>query len=56
MFNKPFNVVSAECAVLNDTAVELGRVWMPKVDMGLIIYDQNSSLGGFVKAIEFENQ
>lgn len=37
-------------------AVEFGRVWMPKADMGLIIYDQNSSLGGFVKAIEIENQ
>jgi SMODS-associated and fused to various effectors sensor domain len=34
------------------TAVETGRVWMPKADLPLVIYDQNRKLGGFVKALE----
>lgn len=33
-------------------AVELGRVWMPKADLPIIIYDQNRKLNGFAKAIE----
>jgi len=37
------------------TSVEFGRVWMPKVDMPMVIYDQNSLLGGFIKAIEITN-
>lgn len=28
-------------------AVELGRVWMPKADLPLLIYDENRALGGF---------
>jgi len=34
-------------------AVEMGRVWMPKADLALVIYDENHKKGGFVKAIEF---
>lgn len=34
------------------TAVEFGRVWMPKADLPLIIYDQNRKLNGFAKAIQ----
>ncbi|MFM7017714.1 SAVED domain-containing protein [Flavobacterium sp.] len=37
------------------TAVELGRVWMPKADMPLFLYDQNTANGGFTKAIEILN-
>lgn len=37
-------------------AVELGRVWMPKADMPLFLYDQNTANGGFTKAIEIVNQ
>ena len=37
-------------------AVELGRVWMPKADMPLFLYDQNTANGGFTKAIEISNQ
>lgn len=33
-------------------AVELGRYWMPKADMSLIIYDENTVNAGFSKAIE----
>ena len=34
------------------TAIELGRVWMPKADMPLTIYDQNKTFDGFIKTIE----
>ncbi len=33
-------------------AVEFGRIWMPKADMRMTIYDENKSLGGFVKTID----
>lgn len=36
-------------------AIEFGRVWMPKADMPLEIYDENTFLGGFNKAIEIKN-
>lgn len=32
-------------------SVELGRVWMPKADMPLAIYDENKAKGGFYKTI-----
>lgn len=34
------------------TAVELGRVRMPKAEMPWVLYDQNNTLGAFVKALE----
>lgn len=37
-------------------AVQLGRVWMPKADLSMTIYDQNHALGGFVKAIDIIHQ
>ncbi|MHA1227215.1 MAG: SAVED domain-containing protein [Candidatus Hodarchaeales archaeon] len=36
-------------------AVELGRVWQPKADLPMVIYDENKSLGGFVKAITIDS-
>jgi len=42
-------------AMLPSTAIEFGRVWYPKADLPLIIYDQNSSLGGFVETIRIKN-
>lgn len=36
-------------------AIELGRVWMPKADMPLFIYDENTANSGFFKAIEIAN-
>jgi hypothetical protein len=33
------------------TMVETGRVWMPKADLPLKIYDQNHKTGGFAEAI-----
>lgn len=40
-------------AVPVSVAVEIGRVWMPKADLPLCIYDQNRKLDGFAKALEF---
>lgn len=37
-------------------AVQLGRVWMPKADLSMTIFDQNRDLGGFVKAIDIVHQ
>jgi len=36
-------------------AVEIGRVWMPKADLPMMIYDQNRNLGGFVPAFRIPN-
>ncbi len=36
-------------------AVEFGRVWQPKADMEMIIYDENRTKGGFIKALEIKN-
>ena len=33
-------------------SIELGRLWMPKADMRLIIYDQNKSRNGFYRTIK----
>ena len=33
-------------------AVEIGRVWMPKADLRLRVYDENRALGGFVHALD----
>lgn len=37
-------------------AIELGRVWMPKADMPLFIYDQNTAADGFKKVLEIHNK
>lgn len=36
-------------------AIQLGRVWMPKADVSMKIFDQNYILGGFVEAFEIRN-
>lgn len=36
-------------------AIEFGRVWMPKADMPLYIYDQNTAVEGFKKVLEIVN-
>ncbi len=38
------------------TAIELGRVWMPKADMSLIIYDENTANSGFFRALVLKNE
>src|SRR5690554_679554 len=34
------------------TAIEVGRVWMPKADLPMTIFDQNRSRDGFIKTIK----
>lgn len=36
------------------TAIELGRCWMPKADMPMVIYDENKLNSGFFKTIEIK--
>lgn len=43
--------ISVFPAMLPATAIELGRIWYPKADLPLKIYDQNSSRGGFIETI-----
>ena len=38
-------------ALPNSAAVEVGRVWMPKADLPLRIYDQNRTVGGFIPTL-----
>jgi hypothetical protein len=44
-------VINVFPALPNSAAVELGRVWMPKADLPLRIYDQNRALGGFIPTL-----
>jgi hypothetical protein len=37
-------------------AVEVGRVWMPKADLPLVIYDQNRKLNGFTRALDIRER
>ncbi|MNW42876.1 hypothetical protein D3C74_200600 [compost metagenome] len=41
-------------AMAVSTAVELGRIWMPKADLSLVIYDQNKKSNKFEKALEIK--
>lgn len=43
-------------AVPVSIAVEIGRVWMPKADLPLCIYDQNRKLGGFKEVFRFTRE
>lgn len=43
-------------AVPVSVAVEIGRVWMPKADLPMRIYDQNRETGGFTVAFDIVNQ
>ena len=38
------------------TAVEFGRVWQPKADMKMVIYDQNRTKGGFIETLTIEDK
>lgn len=46
------NILNVFLATPVAIAVEIGRVWMPKADLPLIIYDENRSKGGFIKSNE----
>lgn len=38
------------------TSIELGRVWNPKSQLPLVLYDQNWKTGGFTRAFEIEHR
>ena len=62
LLRSTFNAIKAahgEDAVINvfpalpvSAAVEVGRVWMPKADLPLIVYDQNRRVNGFSRTIQ----
>ena len=62
LFRSTFNAIKAvhgERAAIHlfpalpvSAAVEVGRVWMPKADLPLVLYDQNRLLNGFAPAFE----
>lgn len=39
----------------NSAAVEVGRVWMPKADLPLNIYDQNRTASEFIETLKIIN-
>lgn len=39
-------------AIPVSAAIELGRVWMPKADLALVIFDQNRDSGGFFQKLK----
>jgi hypothetical protein len=45
-------VINVFPALPTSAALEVGRVWMPKADLPLNIYDQNRSLGGFIPTLK----
>ena len=45
-------VLSVFPALPVSAAIELGRAWMPKADLPMLVFDQNRLLGGFVPALE----
>ena len=47
-------VINIFPALPNSAAVEVGRVWMPKADLPLRIYDQNRKVGGFMPTLTIE--
>jgi hypothetical protein len=62
LLRSTFNAIKAvhgEQATINiypdlpgSAAVEVGRVWMPKADLPLVIYDQNRRMGGFIRTLD----
>jgi hypothetical protein len=42
--NNEIHVFPAAPVAIN---IEMGRVWMPKADLPMKIYDQNNKVGGF---------
>ena len=50
------NRISVFPAMVPAVAVEFGRIWYPKADLPLTIYDQNTARNGFIKTIEIENK
>jgi hypothetical protein len=37
-------------------AIELGRVWMPKADMAMVLFDYNTALGRDIETLTIKNE
>jgi hypothetical protein len=48
------NVLHVFPSVPVAVAIEIGRVWMPKADLPLILYDENRSKGGFIHTFDIK--
>lgn len=61
LLRKTFDRIRAACgssaeihvfpAMPVSTAIETGRVWMPKADLPLVLYDENAHHGGFIQTL-----
>lgn len=47
-------IINVFPALPNSAAVEVGRVWMPKADLPMVVFDQNRLAGGFIRTIEIQ--
>ncbi|MNC51459.1 hypothetical protein D3C75_1007520 [compost metagenome] len=50
------NCIHVFPAVAVSTAIEMGRVWMPKADLPLVMYDQSPITNSFIKAFEIKRE
>ena len=50
------NLLHVFPAVPVSIAVEIGRVWMPKADLPMNIYEQNQKTNGFSMVFEVKNE
>jgi hypothetical protein len=66
MLRRTFNEIKAVCgceaeihvfpAMPVSAAIETGRVWMPKADLPLVLYDENSRHGGFMRTMVIDSK
>lgn len=64
LLRKTFERIKAVCgshteihifpAMPVSTAIETGRVWMPKADLPLMLYDENAHHGGFMQTLRIQ--
>ena len=50
------NCIHVFPATAASTAIELGRVWMPKADLPFVLYDQSKKTNKFIKALEIKKE
>ncbi len=48
------SIVNVFPVLPNSAAVEVGRIWMPKADLPMMIWDQNRQVAGFVPTLKVE--
>lgn len=48
------NTVHVFPAMAVSTSIEFGRIWMPKADLPLVLYDQSNKHGAFIRTLEIK--